>query len=46
MVKDDVMQHPPDSIAWKHFNDVHPDFVIEIRNANLGLCTDGFQPFG
>ena len=46
VVEDNVMQHPSDSIAWKHFNDVHPDFAIEIRNVRLGLCTDGFQPFG
>ena len=46
VVEDDVMQHPSDYIVWKHFNDVHPDFVIEIRNVKLGLYTDGFQPFG
>ena len=46
VVKDDVMQHPSDSIAWKHFNDVHLDFSIKVRNVKLGLCTDGFQPFG
>ena len=28
VVDDDVMQHPSDSITWKHFNDVHPDFAI------------------
>ena len=46
LVEDDVMQHPFDYIAWKHFNDVHLDFSIEIRNVKLSLCTDGFQPFG
>ena len=46
VVEDNVMQHPSYSIAWKHFNDVHPLFVIEIRNVRLGLCTYGFQPFG
>ena len=46
VVEDDVMQHPSDSIAWKHFNDVNLDFAIEIRNVRLGLCTYGFQPFG
>ena len=46
MVEDDVMQHPPNSISWKHFNDAHPDFAIEIRNLNLGLYTYGFQHFG
>ena len=42
MVDDDVMQHPSNSLAWKHFNDVHPDFAIEIINVRLGLCIDGF----
>ena len=46
VVEDDVMQHPSDSIAWKHFNDVHLDFSIEVGNVKLGLCIDGFQPFG
>ncbi|XP_058009704.1 uncharacterized protein LOC131183255 [Hevea brasiliensis] len=32
--------------AWKHFNKTHPSFVVEVRNVRLGLCTDGFQPFG
>ena len=40
------MQHCSESIAWKHFNTVHPDFAVESRNVRLGLCTDGFQPFG
>ena len=46
VVEDDVMQHLFDYISWKHFNDVHPNFSIEIRNVKLSLCTDGFQPFG
>jgi hypothetical protein len=25
---------------------VHPHFLDESRNARLGLCTDGFNPFG
>ena len=39
------MRHCFDSIAWKHFNIVHPDFAVESRNMRLGLCTNGFQPF-
>ena len=46
VVEDDVMQHPSNSITWKHFNDVHPNFAIEIKNVKLGLYTDGFQSFG
>ena len=28
------------------FSRVHPSFSSESRNVRLGLCTDGFQPFG
>ncbi|KAK6128488.1 hypothetical protein DH2020_037772 [Rehmannia glutinosa] len=45
MVEDDIMSHCSDSLAWKHFNDTHPEFAAEIRNVRLCLCTDGFQPF-
>jgi hypothetical protein len=45
-VVDGVMVHPSDSEAWKHFNSVHPHFSAESRNVCLGLCTDGFNPFG
>jgi len=38
--------HPSDGEAWKHFNSVHPHFSAESRNVSLGLCTDGFNPFG
>ena len=40
------MRHCSDSIAWKHFHTIHPDFAVESRNVRLWLCTDGFQPFG
>ena len=43
---DGVMVHPSGNKAWKHFNNVHPHFSAESRNVNLGLCTDGFNPFG
>ena len=39
------MRYCSDSIAWKHFNIVHPDFAVENRNVRLGLCIDGFQPY-
>uniref|UniRef100_A0A1J3EA53 Transposase-associated domain-containing protein n=1 Tax=Noccaea caerulescens TaxID=107243 RepID=A0A1J3EA53_NOCCA len=38
--------HPSDAKAWKHFQSVHPNFANESRNVYLGLCTDGFSPFG
>ena len=43
---DGVMVHPSDSEAWKRFNSVHPNFSAESRNVRLGLCIDGFNPFG
>jgi len=41
-----LMVHPSNGEAWKHFNSVHPHFLVESRNMRLGLCTDGFNPFG
>ncbi|GKU96492.1 hypothetical protein SLEP1_g9721 [Rubroshorea leprosula] len=32
--------------AWKHFDSTHPKFATKPRNVRLGLCTDGFTPFG
>jgi hypothetical protein len=43
---DRVMVHPCDGEAWKLFNSVHPHFSAESRDVCLGLCTDGFNPFG
>jgi len=43
---DGVMVHPSNGEAWKHFNSVHPHFSAESRNVHLGLCTNGFNPFG
>jgi hypothetical protein len=40
------MAHPSDGEAWKHFDQMHPEFAKEPRNVRLGLCTDGFAPFG
>ncbi|VVA32238.1 PREDICTED: transposase [Prunus dulcis] len=41
-----VMRHPADSIAWKEFDRMYPEFAQEPRNIRLGLATDGFNPFG
>ncbi|CAA7049001.1 unnamed protein product [Microthlaspi erraticum] len=38
--------HPSDAKAWKQFQEVYPHFAFESRNVYLGLCTDGFNPFG
>lgn len=40
-----VLRHPSDGKAWKHFDDVYPDFASEPRNVRLGLCSDGFNPY-
>jgi len=40
-----MLHHPSDGEAWKHFDQVHPDFAIDMRNMRLGLCTDGFNPY-
>ncbi|XP_052171518.1 uncharacterized protein LOC127787497 [Diospyros lotus] len=44
-VDDGVIRHPTDSMAWKDFDKVHPNFSSEPRNVRLGLASDGFQPF-
>ena len=41
-----IMRHYSNSPAWKHFNLTHPSFASKSLNARLGLCTDGFQPYG
>ncbi|XP_043814844.1 uncharacterized protein LOC110601419 [Manihot esculenta] len=43
---DGSMVHPVDSEAWKHFDRTHSWFASDPRNVRLGLCTDGFNPFG
>ncbi|KAI0516679.1 hypothetical protein KFK09_009356 [Dendrobium nobile] len=45
IAKSDVLSHPSDAEAWKHFDRVHPSFAAEPRNIRLGLCTDGFTPY-
>ncbi|XP_031111768.1 uncharacterized protein LOC116015735 [Ipomoea triloba] len=41
-----IMCHPSDGEAWKHFDRKFPDFAADPRNVRLGLCSDGFSPFG
>jgi len=45
-VVDGVLVHPFDSEAWTNFNSMHPQFSVESRNVNLGLCIDGLNLFG
>lgn len=44
--KDGLLRHPADGEAWKAFDARYPDFSSEPRNVRLGLCSDGFSPFG
>nr|GEV86445.1 hypothetical protein [Tanacetum cinerariifolium] len=41
-----VLSHPSDGEAWKKFDQIHTPFATEPRNVRLGLCIDGFTPFG
>ncbi|XP_038687502.1 uncharacterized protein LOC119986883 [Tripterygium wilfordii] len=40
-----ILCHPSDEAAWKHFDRTYRDFASDPRNIRLGLCTDGFTPF-
>ncbi|GJW29550.1 EF-hand domain pair containing protein [Tanacetum coccineum] len=40
------MPNPVDGGAWKKFDMKYPNFAKEPRNVRLGLCADGFNPFG
>ena len=42
----DVMRHPADGEAWKHFDNEYHWFAKDARNIRLGIATDGFNPFG
>ena len=43
---DRIMRHPSDGEAWSHFDATFPEFAKESRNVQLGLGSDGFNPFG
>jgi hypothetical protein len=40
-----VMVHPSDGDAWKHFSTEFPDFAMEARIVRVAIATDGFNPF-
>jgi hypothetical protein len=44
--RDDVLRHPADGEAWRSFDILHPDFMVDSRNVWLGLTAYGFNPFG
>ncbi|CAH9118198.1 unnamed protein product [Cuscuta europaea] len=41
-----LMGHPSDSEAWKHIDNLYPDFASDPRNVRLALCSDGFATHG
>ena len=40
------LSHPADGEAWKDFDRKYDWFAKDARNVQLGLATDGFNPFG
>ncbi|XP_038711782.1 uncharacterized protein LOC120005976 [Tripterygium wilfordii] len=42
----DTLCHPSDREAWKNFDRTYQDFASDPRSVRLGLCADGFTPFG
>jgi len=43
---DGLLRHPADSLQWKTFDCLYPDFGNKPRNLRLGLASDGMNPFG
>jgi hypothetical protein len=43
--EDGVLRHPADGKAWKHLDEMYPDFAKDSRSVRLGLASDGFNPF-
>lgn len=41
-----TMRHPADSVVWKEFDKMYPEFAKEPRHVRLGLATDEFNAFG
>ena len=41
-----ILRHPADGEAWKHFDEKFGWFAEDPRNIKLGFATDGFNPFG
>ncbi|KAF3667872.1 putative 13-hydroxylupanine O-tigloyltransferase-like [Capsicum annuum] len=44
--KDGILRHPRDGKAWKRLDTNYPEFASDPRNIQLGLATNGFDPFG
>jgi hypothetical protein len=41
-----IMRHPADGEAWKHFDKEFYWFPKDQQNIKLGIVTDGFSPYG
>ena len=39
------MPHPINGRARKEFDKSHPQFAKDVRNVQMGLAADGFNPF-
>ncbi|KAL0325435.1 UNVERIFIED_CONTAM: hypothetical protein Sradi_5112800 [Sesamum radiatum] len=44
--KEESMCHPSDIEAWRHYHRTYPNFAAESHYVRLGLCMDGFAPYG
>jgi len=44
-IDDGVLRHPSDGKAWKHFDNVYPDFAPDPQHIRLSLYSDGFTPY-
>jgi len=42
---DNVLRHPSDGKAWKHIDNIYPNFAANPHHVRLGLCSDGFTPY-
>ena len=43
--KDFKLRQPANSLAWKTFDSLHPNFASDSQNVRFGLASDGFTPF-
>ena len=43
---DGLLRHPADSPQWKTIDHLYPELGAEPRNLQLGLASDGTNPFG
>lgn len=42
---EDTMQYVHHTPAWKHVDNLYPDFGAEPRNLRFGLAMDGINPY-